>query len=322
MKVFVAGGSGAVGTRLVPALIAAGHEVVATTRSAGKTDRLRELGAEPVVVDGLDREATIAAVRDSAAQAVVHQLTALSGATNFRRFDQEFALTNRLRTEGTDNLLAGARAAGVRRFVAQSFAGWPYAREGGAVKTEEDPLDPDPPKAQREALAAIRHLEAGVVGAGDLEGIALRYGGFYGPDNALGKGGFLLEQVRKRRVPIVGDGAGVWSFLHIDDAAGAVVAALERGAPGVYNVVDDEPARVSEWLPYLAQVIGAPPPRRVPVWLGRLVAGEVGVSMMTEIRGASNAKAKRELGWQPSWPTWRDGFRRGLGESGVTTPPR
>jgi 2-alkyl-3-oxoalkanoate reductase len=313
MKVFVAGGSGAVGTRLVPALVEAGHEVVATTRSAGKTDRLRELGAEPVVVDGLDREATIAAVRDSEAEAVVHQLTALTGATNFRRFDRDFALTNRLRTEGTDNLLAGARAAGARRFVAQSFAGWPYDREGGAVKTEDDPLDPDPPKAQRETLAAIRHLEAAVVGAGDIEGIALRYGGFYGPGNALGNGGFLVEQVRKRRVPIVGDGAGVWSFLHIEDAAGAVVAALERGAPGVYNVVDDEPARVSQWLPHLAQVIGAPPPRRVPVWLGRLAAGEVGVSMMTRIRGASNAKANHELGWRPSWPTWRDGFRRGLG---------
>jgi nucleoside-diphosphate-sugar epimerase len=313
MKVFVAGGSGAVGTRLVPALVKAGHDVVATTRSAGNTDRLRELGAEPVVLDGLDREATIAAVRDSAAEVVVHQLTSLSGATNFRRFDREFALTNRLRTEGTDNLLTGARAAGARRFVAQSFAGWPYAREGGAVKTEDDPLDPDPPKGQRETLAAIRHLEAAVVGAGDLEGIALRYGGFYGPGNALGNGGYVVEQVRKRRVPIVGDGAGVWSFLHIDDAAGAVVAALERGAPGVYNVVDDEPARVSEWLPHLAQVIGAPPPRRVPVWLGRLAAGEVGVSMMTRIRGASNAKAKRALGWQPTWPTWRDGFRRGLG---------
>jgi 2-alkyl-3-oxoalkanoate reductase len=313
MKVFVAGGSGAVGTRLVPALVEAGHEVVATTRSAAKTDRLRELGAEPVVVDGLDREATIAAVRDSEAEAVVHQLTALTGATNFRRFDRDFALTNRLRTEGTDNLLAGARAAGARRFVAQSFAGWPYAREGGAVKTEDDPLDPDPPKAQRGTLAAIRHLEAAVVGAGDIAGIGLRYGGFYGPGNALGNGGFLVEQVRKRRVPIVGGGAGVWSFLHIEDAAGAVVAALERGAPGVYNVVDDEPARVSEWLPHLAQVIGAPPPRRVPVWLGRLAAGEVGVSMMTRIRGASNAKAKHELGWRPSWPTWRDGFRRGLG---------
>jgi 2-alkyl-3-oxoalkanoate reductase len=313
MKVFVAGGSGAVGTRLVLALVKAGHEVVASTRSAAKTDRLRELGAEPVVMDGLDREATIAAVRDSEAEVVVHQLTALTGATNLRRFDREFALTNRLRTEGTDNLLAGARAAGARRFVAQSFAGWPYAREGGAVKTEDDPLDPDPPKAQRGTLAAIRHLEAAVVGAGDMEGIALRYGGFYGPGNALGNGGFLVEQVRKRRVPIVGDGAGVWSFLHIEDAAGAVVAALERGAPGVYNVVDDEPARVSEWLPRLAQVVGAPPPRRVPVWLGRLAGGEVGVSMMTRIRGASNAKAKGELGWRPSWPTWRDGFRRGLG---------
>jgi 2-alkyl-3-oxoalkanoate reductase len=313
MKVFVAGGSGAVGTRLVPTLVKAGHDVVATTRSAGNTDGLRELGAEPVVLDALDREATIAAVRDSAAEVVVHQLTSLSGATNFRRFDREFAMTNRLRTEGTDNLLAGARAAGARRFVAQSFAGWPYAREGGPVKTEDDRLDPDPPKGQRATLAAIRHLEAAVVGAGDLEGIALRYGGFYGPGNALGNGGYVVEQVRKRRVPIVGDGAGVWSFLHIDDAAGAVVAALERGAPGVYNVVDDEPARVSEWLPHLAQVIGAPPPRRMPVWLGRLAAGEVGVSMMTRIRGASNAKAKRALGWQPTWPTWRDGFRRGLG---------
>ena len=313
MNVFVAGGAGAVGTRLVPRLVEAGHSVVATTRSPAKVRAIEEMGARGVVVDGLDRAAVERAVQDARPEVVIHQLTALSGPVDLRRFDRFFALTNRLRTEGLDHLLAAARAVGTRRFVAQSFAGWPYAREGAAVKTEEDPLDPDPPKSQRQTLAAIRYLEDAVTGAGDVEGLALRYGGFYGPGSMLGRGGQMVEQVRRRRVPIVGDGGGVWSFLHIEDAAGATVAAVGAGAPGIYNVVDDEPAPVSEWLPYLAETLGAKPPRRIPVWLARAVAGEAGVSMMTRIRGASNEKAKRELGWRPRWATWREGFRDGLG---------
>jgi len=313
MNVFVAGGAGAVGTRLVPRLVEAGHAVVATTRSPAKVRAIEEMGARGVVVDGLDRAAVERAVQDARPEVVIHQLTALSGPVDLRRFDRFFALTNRLRTEGLDHLLAAARAVGARRFLAQSFAGWPYAREGAAVKTEEDRLDPDPPKRQRQTLAAIRYLEDAVTGADDVQGLALRYGGFYGPGNVLGRGGQMVEQVRRRRVPIVGDGAGVWSFLHIEDAASATVAAVGAGAPGVYNVVDDEPAAVSEWLPYLAETLGAKPPRRIPVWLARAAAGEAGVSMMTRIRGASNEKAKRELGWRPRWASWREGFRDGLG---------
>ncbi|TML31808.1 MAG: NAD(P)-dependent oxidoreductase, partial [Actinobacteria bacterium] len=262
MNVFVAGGAGAVGTRLIPRLVEAGHAVVATTRSPAKVRAIEEMGARGVVVDGLDRTAVERAVQDARPEVVIHQLTALSGPVDLRRFDRFFALTNRLRTEGLDHLLAAARAVGARRFLAQSFAGWPYAREGAAVKTEEDRLDPDPPKPQRQTLAAIRYLEDAVTGADDVQGLALRYGGFYGPGNVLGRGGQMVEQVRRRRVPIVGDGAGVWSFLHIEDAAGATVAAVGAGAPGVYNVVDDEPAPVSEWLPYLAETLGAKPPRR------------------------------------------------------------
>jgi len=309
MRVFVAGATGAIGRRLLPQLVASGHEVVATTRSPEKVEWLRTLGAEPVVVDGLDALAVGEAVARAEPEAIVHQMTALTGMSNLRRFDREFAVTNELRTKGTDNLLAAAAAAGVRRFVAQSYTGWTNVRAGGPLKTEEDPLDPDPPAAQRESLEAMRHLDRAVLGAAPIEGIVLRYGSFYGP----GASEQLVELVRKRKLPVVGAGTGIWSFVHVDDAAAATVAALERGAPGVYNVVDDEPAPVSEWLPYLAEAVGAKPPRRVPVWLGRLAAGEVGVSMMTQIRGSSNAKAKRELGWQPAWRSWREGFARGLG---------
>ena len=305
MRVFVAGATGAIGARLVPELVRRGHEVVGTSRSAEKAERLRALGAEPVVLDLLDARAVREAVGAARPDAIVHQATALAGLSDLKHFDRSFAETNRLRTEGTDALLAAARETDVRRFVAQSFAGWPYARDDGAVKTEDDPLDPAPVPAMRETLAAIRHLERAVVGAG---GIALRYGGFYGsPDDAQ------LELVRRRRFPIVGDGGGVWSFVHLDDAATATALALERGAPGVYNVVDDDPAPVREWLPALAEAIGAEPPRRVPRWLGRLAAGEPGVVMMTEIRGASNAKAKRELGWTPRHPSWRQGFVEAYG---------
>jgi 2-alkyl-3-oxoalkanoate reductase len=300
MRVFVAGATGAVGARLVPMLVERGHEVIGTSRSSEKGDRLRAQGAEPVVLDLLDARAVLEAVAAGRPDAIVHEATALAGLSDVRNFDQSFAQTNRLRTEGTDALLAAVRESGVDRFVAQSFAGWPYAREGGPVKTEDDPLDPTPVPAMRETLAAIRHLERAVLGAG---GVALRYGGLYGsPDDAQ------LELVRKRRFPIVGDGGGVSSFVHLDDAAAATVLALERGGPGVYNVVDDDPAPAREWLPALAEAIGAKPPRRIPRWLARLVAGEAGVVLMTETRGASNAKAKRELAWTLRYPSWRQGF--------------
>jgi 2-alkyl-3-oxoalkanoate reductase len=301
MRVFVAGATGAVGARLVPQLLEQGHEVVGTSRSPDKADRLRAVGAEAVVLDVLDAEAVRSAVAAARPDAIVHEATALAGVTDVKHFDRGFEQTNRLRTEGTDALLAAARETGVRRFVAQSYAGWPYARDNGAVKTEDDPLDPTPVPAMRETLAAIRYLEKAVV---DARGLALRYGGLYGsPDDAQ------LELVRKRQLPIVGDGDGIWSFVHLDDAAAATVIALERGEPGVYNVVDDDPAPVREWLPALAEAIGAKPPRHVPRVLARLLAGESGVALMTEIRGASNAKAKRELGWTPRYPSWREGFR-------------
>jgi nucleoside-diphosphate-sugar epimerase len=312
MKVFVAGASGAVGARLVPLLVAGGHEVVAMGRSAEKAERLRSVGAEPVVADGLDRDAVVDAVGRAAPQVVVHHMTALTDAKSFKRFDDEFALTNRLRTQGTDNLLEAARASGVSRFVAQSYGNWNYARTGTTIKREEDALDPSPPANQRRSLEAIRYLEAAVVGADGIEGIALRCGNFYGPGTGFAVDGAMVELVRKRRLPIVGDGGGVWSFAHVDDVAAATIAAIGHGAPGVYNIVDDDPAPVSVWLPELARTLGARPPRRVPVWVGRLVTGEVGVSMMTQIRGASNAKAKRELGWKPRYGSWREGFRSGL----------
>jgi nucleoside-diphosphate-sugar epimerase len=309
MKVFLAGATGAVGKQLIPVLVADGHAVVAMTRSPDKAAGLRSAGAEPVVADGLDREAVRDAVARAQPQVVVHQMTALTAVSNMRKFEREFALTNRLRTEGTDNLLAAARAAGARRLVVQSFAGWPYAHEGGPVKTEDDPLDPDPPKQLRSTLDAIRHLEAAVTGAGDVEGVVLRYGGFYGPGTSLAPDGEHVEAIRRRRFPIIGNGAGVWSFVHIADVAAATLAAITGDGPGIYNVVDDEPAPVSEWLPALAAAIGAPPPRRVPAWLGRLVAGSHTLMLMTESRGASNAKAKRDLGWRPAYPSWRAGFQ-------------
>ena len=305
MRVFVAGATGAIGARLVPQLVERGHEVVGASRSREKAERLRGQDAEGIVLDVLDRTAVREAVAAARPDAIAHQATSLAGLSGFKDFDRSFAATNRLRTEGTDALLAAARESGVDRFVAQSFAGWPYARTGGPVKTEEDPLDPTPVPAMRETLAAIRHLESAVTDAG---GAALRYGGFYGsPEDAQ------LELVRKRRFPIVGDGGGIWSFVHLEDAAAATVLALEQGATGVYNVVDDDPAPVREWLPALADAIGAKPPRRVPRWLARLLAGEVGVALMTDIRGASNGKAKRELGWQLRYPSWRQGFPAAYG---------
>jgi nucleoside-diphosphate-sugar epimerase len=314
MRVFVAGATGALGRQLVPQLLAAGHEVTGMTGSASKEDLVRSLGARPTVADALDPDQVASAVAEANPEVIVHQLTAI-GEVNPKHLDRDFALTNRLRTEGTDHLLAAARAVEAKRFVAQSFAGWPFARVGGPVKTEEDPLDDAPPKAVRETLAAIRYLERAVTGADWIEGIALRYGGFYGPGTSISRepGAFQADVVRKRRFPIVGKGTGVISFVQIGDAAAATVAAVDHGEPGIYNVADDEPAPVSEWLPALADALGAKPPRRVPKWLGRLVAGEAGVVMMTEARGASNAKAKRGLGWQLRYPSWRLGFREGMG---------
>jgi 2-alkyl-3-oxoalkanoate reductase len=314
MKVLVAGASGAIGRRLLPLLVEAGHSVVGMTRTPDKTALLESLGAQAVVADALDRDAVIAAVQTARPEVIVHELTAIPKRLNLGKLDREFALTNRLRTEGTDNLLAAARAAGVRRFVAQSYGAWPYARQGSAVKTEDDPLDQNPPAALRETLAAIRHLEAAVLGAGWVESLILRYAAFYGPGTSLGEGGTVLDDIRHRRYAIVGDGRGVWSFIHIDDAASATLAAVERGAPGIYNIADDDPAPVSEWLPALAAAIGASPPRHLPKFIARLAVGEHGVVMMTEIRGQSNAKAKRELAWQPKWPSWREGFRNGLSD--------
>jgi nucleoside-diphosphate-sugar epimerase len=315
MRVFVAGATGALGRQLVPQLVGAGHEVVGMTRTASKQEALRAMGARPMVADALDPDAVARAVAEAEPEVIVHQLTALSGQLDLRHADRFFATTNRLRTEGTDHLLAAGRAVGVRRVVAQSYAGWPLARTGGPVKTETGPLDPDPPQALRPALAAIRHLDQAVTGIGRAEGLVLRYGGFYGPGTSvsLEPGAAMVEPIRRRQFPLIGDGGGVWSFVHIEDAAAATAAAVERGPSGIYHVVDDEPAPVREWLPALASALDAKPPRRIPRWLGRLLAGEAATVMMTEVRGASNAKAKRELGWDLRYPSWRLGFAKGLG---------
>src|SRR5919112_671938 len=308
MRVFVAGATGAIGKQLVPRLVEAGHEVHGMTRSESKQAMLHELGAVPVVADALDPDQVAEAVGRARPEVIVHQLTAI-GAVDMRHFDRDFALTNRLRTEGTDHLLSAGQAVGVRRFVAQGVGGYgAYARTGGPVKTEEDPLDPTPARGMRETLAAIHHLEEAVLGARWTEGIVLRYGTFYGPGTSLAPGEEQFELVRRRKFPLVGDGAGVWSFIHVADAAEATVTAVEHGSRGAYNIVDDDPAPVAEWLPALAQTLGAKKPVRVPRFVGRLFAGEAGVVMMTEVRGASNAKAKRELGWRPAHPSWRQGL--------------
>jgi 2-alkyl-3-oxoalkanoate reductase len=319
MKVFVAGASGAIGSQLVPQLAAAGHDVIGMTRSPARTDRIRALGARPVVADALDPDAVARAVAETEPEVIVHQLTALKGEPGLREMrhpDRFAAMTNRLRSEGTDHLLAAGRAVGVRRFIAQSIvAVGTYARTGGPVKTEDDPLDPDLPAKLRRGFDAIRHLEDAVTGIEGAEGLALRYGAFYGPGTGLSADpeALLTKAIRKRRFPIIGGGGGVWSFVHIEDAASATVAAVDNGRPGIYNVVDDEPAAVREWLPFLAEQLGAKKPRRVPAFMIRLLAGEAAVLQMTEVRGGSNAKAKRELGWQPRWSSWRVGFAKGLG---------
>jgi len=310
MHIFIAGASGTIGHTLIPYLISQGHTVTGTTRSPAKADALRALGAKPAIMDGLDAASVLAAVEAAKPDAILHEMTALNGMNPRQKPDRVFAVTNRLRTEGTEHLLAAARQAGVKKFVAQSYAGWPYARSGGLIKSENDPLDPTPPRGIEETHAAIRQLERMVVDAG---GVVLRYGGFYGPGSGLTRDGDQTRMVQARKFPLVGGGTGIWSFIHTDDAASATLAALERGRPGeIYNVVDDEPAPVREWLPALADMIGAKPPRHVPTWLARRLAGPAAVMMMTDARGASNAKARAELDWVPSHRSWREGFREAV----------
>ena len=300
MKVLVIGATGAVGVPLVSQLVERGHEVVGTSRTRERAETLRKLGAEPAVLDLLDRDAVRRLVLETKPDGIAHEATALADGVDFRHFAEGLAPTNRLRTEGTENLLAAAKEAGVERFVAQSYGVMTYARVGGPVKTEDDPLDESLPEAMRATIEAVKHNEAMVLGAG---GIALRYGSFYSaPIDPM------RDAVRSRKVPIVGDGDGVWSLIHVADAAGATVLALERGASGVYNVADDEPAPVREVLPVMAEALGAPPPRKVPAWLAKLFAGEIGVIIMTQIRGLSNEKTKRELGWTLRYPSWRQGL--------------
>jgi|SRR5579875_1302401 len=320
MKVFVAGVTGVLGRALVPQLVAAGHEVTGMTRNPDKQVLVRSLGARPAVADALDPDAVAAAVASSEPEVIVHELTALGGkmsAKDMRHPERSpmATATNRLRTEATDHLLAAGRAVGARRFVAQSFAAFRYARTGGPVLTEEDPLDPDPPLPLRPAVTALLHLERAVTSIEWGEGVVLRYGGFYGPGTALSRAqdAPMAVPIRRRWFPIIGGGAGVWSHIHIDDAASATAAAVEHGKAGIYNIADDEPAAVREWLPVLASALGAKPPRRIPRWLGRLATGDAATLMMTEAHGASNAKAKRELGWTPHYASWREGFVQGLG---------
>jgi nucleoside-diphosphate-sugar epimerase len=308
MRVFVTGATGALGRHVVPGLVAAGHEVTATTRTPGKVAALREAGAEAVVVDGLDREAVIAAVRAAAPEVIMHEMTALTGLRSLRSPDKAFAVTNELRTRGTDNLLAAAAQAGTRRVIAQGYAGPGPDKPSGGLKTEEDSPRWRPIRSAVQMSAAIAYVDK-TVPAGAPEGIVLRYGGLYGP----GTSDFLVDAVRKRQVPVIGGGTGVWSFIEISDAAAATIAAVGQGAPGVYNVVDSDPAPVAEWLPYLAKVAGAKPPLRLPAWLGRLLAGEFVVAQMTSARGSSNEKARKELGWEPRYPSWREGFRAWIG---------
>lgn len=312
MRVLVAGATGAIGRQLIPGLVAAGHEVVGMVRSLGKRDALSELGASAVIADALVAEQVAQAVAEARPEVIVHELTAIPEALDMRHFDREFAMTNRLRTEGTDHLLSAGQAIGVRRFVAQSYAGWPFARSGATVKTEIDELDPHPVASMRRTLEALRHLEQAVTGATWTEGVVLRYGALYGPGTSLGHGGQHTALIAKRKFPVVGSGAGVWSFVHVVDAAEATVAAVEQGERGIYHVVDDDPAPVGQWLPAAAAALGARKPQRVPRWLGRVLAGEAAAVMMTEVRGASNAKAKRVLGWQPRFASWRDAFAHEL----------
>jgi nucleoside-diphosphate-sugar epimerase len=314
MKIFLAGATGALGRQLLPQLVERGHEVTGMTRSESKQQMVRDLGGRAVLADALDPRSVIDAVTSNEPDVIVHQLTAVPRAPDMRHFARDFAQTNRLRTEGTDHLLAAGRAAGVRRFVAQSYAAGIFARDGGPVKSEEDPLDTSPPDQVRSTIDAIRHLEDAVTGARWTEGVVLRYGYFYGPGTtiSLGPEGTLVQAIRKRQLPLVGDAKGVWPFIHVEDAAEATVNAIEGRGRGIYHVVDDEPAAVADWLPAAAEAVDAPAPWRVPRWLGRLFAGEFATVMMTEARGASNAKAKQQLAWAPRHASWREGFATGL----------
>lgn len=315
MKIFLAGATGAIGKRLLPMLVASGHEVTGTTRTAAKARSIRSIGAKPEIVDVLNKRQVIEAVERTKPDVIIHEVTAIPQSLDLKHFDESFALTNMLRTEGTDHLLVAARQTGCRRFIAQSYAGWTYARTGSWVKREEDPLISEPEESVRDTFQAILHVESAVLNEPRIEGFVLRYGAFYGPGTSLGHRGSVLQDVAKRRVPIVGKGTGYWSFLHVDDAASATVAAVVATSPGLYNICDGEPAPVSEWLPFLADAIGAKPPRHVPSWLGRMAIGEHGVAMMNEVRGASNEKAKSQMRWKPKWPSWRSGFREGLGQT-------
>jgi nucleoside-diphosphate-sugar epimerase len=310
VRVFVAGASGAIGQPLVPKLVAAGHEVTGMTRSESKAEAVRQARARAAVVDVFDADALRAAVEEARAEVIVHELTALPDRLDFRQKDV-YEPTNRLRTEGTRNLLDAARAAGARRFVSQSIA-FAYRNEGSRVKDESDPLLDDAPLPFGSGVRALHQMEAMVLGADGLDGLVLRYGFFYGPGTHYGKDGAIVADVRRRRLPIVGKGTGVFSFIHVDDAADATVAAVERGAAGVYNVTDDEPAAMSQWVPVLAAASGAKRPMRVPLWLAKLVGGKQAAIFSSELRGASNEKAKRELGWQPAHPSWRSGFGESL----------
>jgi len=312
MKVFMAGSTGAIGRALIPMLVSDGHNVVALVRNRTRARVVEAFGAEAAVGDPLNKHELTDAIAKAQPEVVINQLTALQNGINLKKFDESFTLTNRLRTEVTDTMLAAARHVGARRVLVQSYCGWPFAREGGPVKSEYDPLDPDPPASCRKTLDAIRYQEDAVCSSKDIEAIALRYGAFYGPGTSIADDGQVVDLLRRRKMPLVGDGAGVWSFIHIRDAARATVQALSHGNSGIYNVVDDEPARVSEWLPVLADAVGASPPRRIPVWLARLAIGDAGVSMMTQVRAGSNTRAKRELDWTPSFQSWRDGFHSGL----------
>lgn len=313
MKIFILGGTGVIGRYLVPLLAGQGHEVTSLVRSAKGLRESEKMGAKGVTADVFNEEELTTVIKKTEPEIIIHQLTALSAVTgNFRKFDQEFEMTNRFRTEVTETLLKASENTGVRRFIAQSFCGWPFAREGGSIKTEEDPLDPNPPVSFKKTLNAIEHLETAVKKSQKVEALALRYGMFYGPGTAIAKDGAIVNLIRKRKFPVVGDGGGIWSFIHVKDAAGATVNAINNGLPGLYNVVDDEPAPVSVWLQYLAKVSGAKPPRKVPLWLGRILIGEAGISMLTKIRGGSNAKAKHEFKWEPVYKSWRDGFVKGL----------
>ncbi|HEY2402905.1 MAG TPA: NAD(P)-dependent oxidoreductase [Steroidobacteraceae bacterium] len=313
MRVLVAGATGAIGAALIPELLRRGHEVFGSTRNLSKAAAITSMGAQPVGMNGLDQAEVLSAVRKVKPDAIVHQMTSLAGAQNLKHFDTEFEQTNQLRTLGTDYLIAAARRSGTRHLVVQSFTGWPNARDGGPIKTETDPLDATPPAAMSRTLAAIRKLEQTVLAITDMHAVVLRYGALYGPGTQISAGGDVVEMVRRRRLPVVGEGGGVWSFIHVADVAIATAQAVEGRPSGLYNIVDDEPAAVRVWLPELAVILGAKAPRRVPSWIARFLIGEPGVSMMTSIRGSANEKAKRLLGWAPVNRSWREGFRRELG---------